>query len=337
MLPFLLLALVPLVASAHPLCPFNAAAARARIAPAARAGMAGLKDVFADFETRFGPCQKITEGKNPVFRFGVAEIPWRATKDKQGMWTGLSFGPAVFPGDSPAKIKADVTATGARLFARGSAGGALSADGEEESEVGETAYLLWLNEYRRAVREGRLKTSSVVETKSAPEGILTLGPLVSWPAGVPVTLETAALLAFRSKDNLAADLILGAVGGRIGGRQITPFAAAISAPGEKKGWRHSPRALCEAALALGADPAFPGGLGAAEGRHRFYEFQGEFPATYAVVHLSQPKEGGNFTCAAVVFPKPTPASYTRARDFLDRVYDLEGSLPQDALVKSPEN
>jgi hypothetical protein len=320
--------------AAHPLCPFNEVSARARTAPAARSELAGLKDVFADFETRFGKCRAVTEAEVSVFRFAAAEVPWRVSRDKKGRWTSFSFGPARFPADTPAKLLADAKAAGAALFVQQEAGGMLSASGEEELEAGETAHLVWLAEYRKAVAAGKLKPASIVETKQAAPGLLALGPLLSWPAGVPLSLESAALLAFRSRDNLAADLLLESIGFKVAGRETAPYGK-LAIEGNPHGWRHSPRALCAAALSLKDDTAFPEGLSAAEGRNRFYEFQGEFPRTYAVVHLSQAVEKGPYTCAAVIFPQPKRESYTRARDFLDRGFDLRGHLPQDPLVKAP--
>ncbi|RZA09835.1 MAG: hypothetical protein EOP11_00335 [Proteobacteria bacterium] len=313
----------------HPLCPFDAASARAAMAPAARAEMRGLDSFFADFKVRFGKCLSVAKKEDWVLRYEGAEIPFRIAKDKRQRWRSVSFGPAEYPGDTAARLSADAAAAGAALWV-GEENTAAALVGREEAapmEVGEAAHLLWLAEYRRRIKAGSLTAASVVATRPNGE-VQSLGPLLSWPAGVPLTLESLALLAFRSRDNVAGDLLLEGLGGMVGEKLVSPYVQLAQGEPEKiKGWRHSVKDLCSAALSLKEDAAFPSGVNGAVGMHRFFEFTGEFPRTLNITQLWQREAAGPWACASITIPNPSEIAFTRARDFLDRGAELIQKKP----------
>jgi hypothetical protein len=353
MLAFLFLATAAL---ANPLCPLNESKLRAALTPAFRKQMKPLVAGVKSLEERLGKCVG-TSGAEPNFalRFESGEVDTHVKLSKKGQWESVAFGLPEYPEDSAEKIRLAAGKLGAALFAAQGSTSFISVRAEEKSSVGEMVYLLALARYRAKEKAGELKATDVVVL---PENATAFspGPLSRWPAGVPITLEAAAQLAFRSRDNIAGDLLL---------RKIAPQewfayadmnrmlllpraeAEAIWAAGpplkkslpsedpaaplsktngmeDKIGWFTPVKEICSAASAVKGDAVFVGQEepGAPD------EINGAFPGTVAYARFGE--VGGRWVCAAIAMPRRTEDSYTWGRDLLERAFLLaakEGAFP----------
>ena len=371
MLALFVTLLGPALAFAHPLCPYSERAALARMAPSLKENSEELGEIFADFGERFGPCQKVeAKEKQLILRFAHAQVPVKFEADKKGRWTALGFGAPVYPSDSFAKVERSLTGEKFSLLVQkeGSAP-AFARRADEALFVGESVQLLWLAAYREAMREKKVKpTDTVALTKD--HAAFSPGPLAHWPAGVPLTLESAAQLAFRSRDNVAGDLLLEGLKRRAAGRawftygelyrlmllpekegrallakgpplpsfnlsqdpKRPPEGATPLAP--ELGWRATNLELCRAALALKNDFVFAGDQEPPEGWFTWIEVMGEFPRTLNLTRFARRSEADPWVCASLTLENPGEKSYTRARDALERAL-LLGAGPVGSPGKEP--
>lgn len=368
MLAFLLaLAAAPpatAAATAHPLCPYREPAALKRMAPSLKNRAEELAEIFADYEARFGRCQKAEErGTELTLHFAEAELPLKLELDGKRRWTALGFGTPRYPDDSFVKVERALKDERFSLFVQQEGRPPVHARRADEAlSVGESVQLLWLAAYRAAVRDGQVKPTDTVALK--PESAaFSPGPLSHWPAGVPLTLESTAQLAFRSRDNVAGDLLLEGLGRRAGGQRWFTYGelyrlmllpeqegrarlakgpplGAVTLPqsparppegatplAPELGWRVPTRALCAAALQLKEDAVFTGDQAPPEGWLTWLEVSGEFPRTLNLTRFGRRNETDPWVCASLTLENPSENSYVRGRDALERALLLGAGAP----------
>ena len=150
-------------------------------------------------------------------------VPIDLVRDADGRIAGLLLRPAATRADSLDAALDALRADGAAV------GWLLTRDGRETASrapgrplaIG-SAFKLWvLDAYRRAVASGELAREDVVELEAAhrshPSGLLQ-----GAPDGMPVTLETLAVLMISLSDNTATDALVRALG-RASVEAISPF------------------------------------------------------------------------------------------------------------------
>lgn len=340
------------------ICPYREREFVAALAPAFKAQAGEMAVLFGELSDRFGRCLRLEAGEAPGawrLRFREAAVPVRLRWEGKKI-VSLGWGLPEFPGDSWAQLRKRVG--GGAIAVRGEGGEIFSERGAELRSVGESAHLLLLAEYRRRLAAGALKAEQVMVLREENKAF-SPGPLVNWAAGVPLTLESLAQLAFRSRDEIAGDLLLEALGRKVGlrepvftykemhhllllpGAQAEPFLGAdgptrlsgLDAPpglreplyqrsqvATQVGWFASAGALCEAAWGLREDPALT--EAGADG----WEKIGVFPLTLNLTRVA--KTAAGWRCVSVTMPGESDRTFSRARELVDRALALAGVMGQ---------
>lgn len=339
------------------LCPFRPVAFRAALSESMRPNARDITDAFTEYRERFGACRKMSRAADGSYRlrFGEASVPVKIEWAKNGRLNAIAFGAEEFPGDTREKLRERVGAGALSVLKEGKP--VFSVAGESFRSVGETAQLLALRAYRRQVARGKLSPATVVTLKAA-DHVFSPGPLAFFPRrDVPLTLESVAQLAFRSRDNVAADLLLRAVAGAealglrapvFTYRELNQLLRLPAAEGEaawaagkvgeasagslreplldlsplakKVGWFASTDELAQAAHELRDDDALTDPV-APPG----WERTGEFPLTLNFTRATQ-VNGAWFTVSVSV-SEPGQQGFARARELADRAVALAAKEP----------
>lgn len=338
------------------LCPFKPAAFRAALSAGMRPNARDISDAFTDYRERFGPCRSMSRAADGSYRlqFGEAAVPVKVEWAKNGRLNAIAFAAEEFPGDTREKLRARIGSGSLSVLKDGEP--VFSVAGDLPRSVGETAQLLALRAYRRQVALGKLSPATVVTLKAA-DHVFSPGPLAFFPRrDIPLTLESVVQLAFRSRDNVAADLLLKAVGaGELGlrapvftYRELNQLLRLPLAEGEaawaagkvgeapagslreplldasplsrKVGWFTSTDELAQAAYELRADDALTDPA-APPG----WERTGEFPLTLNFTRATQ--VNGAWISVSVSVDEPGQKGFVRARELADRAAALAAKEP----------
>ena len=175
-----------------------------------------------DMETRqrlYGRCLGVQGLKGPrvVWRFERARILGRIYLDDAHRIAGLWFDDVRVPGDTWARLAADLKKLPgqASLTARAAGGRLLATHQSARALAVASAFKLYvLDTIAREIRAGRMRWDDVVQLRDRWRS-LPPAPLNRWPNGAPLTVQSLATWMVTASDNTATDHLLYHVGRRV--------------------------------------------------------------------------------------------------------------------------
>ncbi|WP_340119577.1 serine hydrolase [Pelagibius sp. 7325] len=164
-------------------------------------------------------------GTDFTLHFTKGTVRARLSLDGDGRIAGLWFGEAT-PAGGIASLAAAIRALPGRtsLLVVSDGKAVESQQAETPLAVGSAMKLAVLDALRRAVADGRLSWSQVVELDPAWRS-LPSGQLQAWPAGTPLTIASLAHLMISISDNTATDALI-----RLAGREQVEAVTPRNAP-----------------------------------------------------------------------------------------------------------
>jgi len=195
------------------------------------ASVPGVHALLQRTRRLYGPCRDVSAGARGryVFSYQRARVVARLVLDRRGRVAGLWIHDVIFPGDSWARLLADLghlpgrTALLARSIPppaeavssaspRRGAGKDLAALRPNWALAVASAFKLFvLKALAAEVRDGRMRWDDVVVLRRAWRSLPT-APLNRWPDGTPMTVQSLAIFMIARSDNTAADHLLLHVG-----------------------------------------------------------------------------------------------------------------------------
>jgi beta-lactamase class A len=156
-------------------------------------------------------------GPRVVWRFERAQILGRIYLDDAHRIAGLWFDDVRVPGDTWARLVADLKKLPgqASLTARAAGGRLLAAHRPDRALAVASAFKLYvLDTLVREIRAGRMRWDDVVQLRDRWRS-LPPAPLNRWPDGAPLTVQSLATWMMKASDNTATDHLLHHVGRRV--------------------------------------------------------------------------------------------------------------------------
>ncbi|MEQ9606417.1 MAG: serine hydrolase [Kiloniellaceae bacterium] len=174
---------------------------------------AQVAQIVAALKRDLGMLERVeARGADFTLHFTRGAVRTRLSLDGQGRIAGLWFGEAT-PAGSIESLAAAIRALPGRTSLLVLSDGKVveSHEAERPLAVGSAMKLAVLDALRRAVADGRLSWSQVVELDPAWRS-LPSGQLQAWPAGTPLTIASVAHLMISISDNTATDALIRLVG-----------------------------------------------------------------------------------------------------------------------------